>query len=129
MGRVIDGDTFDLDTGERIRLIGINSPEYQPWRNEAQFFGKEAADYARKILSGKKIRLESDIEAKDKYGRTLAYAYLEDGQFVNGLLVQEGYAKARDYPPNNRHLEDLNRAQKRAQKNKKGLWARPAGLS
>ena len=124
VSRVIDGDTFDLAGGERVRLIGVNSPEYEPWKNIRQSFGKEASDYARKLLNGKKVRLEFDTQTLDRYGRTLAYVYLEDGQFVNRLLAQEGYAKAKSYPPNNRYREVFNQSQKEAKKNKKGLWAR-----
>ncbi len=122
VNRVIDGDTFELAGGERVRLIGINSPEYEPWKNIKQFFGKEASDYARKLLDGKKVRLELDSQTLDKYRRTLAYVYLEDGQFVNSLLVQEGYAKAKSYPPNNRYRQVFNELEKEAKKNKKGLW-------
>ena len=122
--RVIDGDTFELENGERVRLIGIDSPEYEPLKNHVQFFGKEASDYARGLLDRKKIRLENDIEPRDKYGRTLAYAYLEDGQLVNRLLVREGHARAKYFPPNGRYRRELNNAQKEAQKSKKGLWAR-----
>ena len=121
---VIDGDTFDLDSGERVRLIGIDTPEYQPWKNRIDFFGKEASEYSRKLLTGKKVRLEKDVDPKDNYGRTLAYVYLEDGRFVNLLLVEEGYARAKYYSPNGRHYLEFKKSQDEARRSKKGLWTR-----
>lgn len=120
--RVIDGDTFDLDGGERVRLIGIDAPEHQPWKNRVQFFGKEAYEFSRRLLTGKKVRLEKDIDPKDNYGRTLAYVYLEDGRFVNLLLAEEGYARAKYYPPNGHHTLELKKSQDKARTSQKGLW-------
>ncbi len=123
--RVIDGDTFDLESGERVRLIGVDTPEYQPWKNRVDFFGKEASEFTRKLLTGKKVLLEKDADPKDNYGRTLAYVYLEDGRFVNLLLVEEGYARAKYYSPNGRHYLEFKRSQDKARRSKKGLWTKP----
>ena len=123
--RVIDGDTFDLDGGERVRLIGVDTPEYRPWKNRIDFFGKEASEYSRKLLTGKRVRLEKDVDPTDNYGRTLAYVYLEDGRFVNLLLVEEGYARAKYYSPNGRHYLEFKQSQDRARRSKKGLWTKP----
>jgi micrococcal nuclease len=120
--RVVDGDTIRVNAGERIRLIGINTPEYEPWKPFIQPYGKEAAEYSRELLTGKKVRLEPDVEPKDKYGRTLAYVYLEDGTFVNELLVREGYARAIYYAPNGRHYTELKAAEKEAKAEHKGVW-------
>ncbi len=122
VGSVIDGDTFKLDTGERIRLIGMDAPEYQPWKHRADFYGKEAFLFTKSLLGNKKVLLEKDASEKDKYGRTLAYVYLEDGTFVNRLLVAEGYARARNYPPDSRYQKTLKAAEKEAKTLKKGLW-------
>lgn len=113
---VVDGDTFKLDTGERIRLIGVDTPEYQPWKGRIDFYGKEASEFSKKYLSRKKVFLESDIQEKDKYNRTLAYVYLENGEFVNKVLVDEGYARAKYYPPNNRYRQILKTAEQTAKK-------------
>lgn len=121
---VLDGDTFDLEGGERVRLIGIDTPEYRPWKNHVDFFGREASEFSRKLLTGKRIRLEKDVDLKDNYGRTLAYVYLEDGTFVNRLLVEEGYARAKYFSPNGRYYVELKRSQEKARKLKKGLWTR-----
>ena len=119
---VIDGDTFELDTGERVRFIGIDTPEYQPWKGRVDYFGKEASEFSKRYLTGKKVILESDIQEKDKYGRTLAYVYLENGEFVNKVLVDKGYARAKYYRPDGRYRQIFNEAQQNAKKNCKGLW-------
>jgi micrococcal nuclease len=122
--RVVDGDTIRVNAGEKIRLIGINTPEYEPWKPFVQFYGKEAAEYSRGLLTGKKVRLVPDADPYDKYGRTLAYVYLEDGTFVNELLVREGYARAVYYAPNGLHYADLKAAEKEAKAAGKGVWSR-----
>ena len=123
VGWVIDGDTFQLDTGQRIRSIGVDTPEYQPWKHRADFYGKEAFLFAKRLLKDKKVLLERDVSENDKYGRRLAYVYLEDGTFVNRLLVAEGFARAKNYPPDSRYKKTLREAEKEAKTLKKGLWA------
>lgn len=120
---VIDGDTFQLASGEKVRLIGVDTPEYAPWKQRVGFYGKEAWEYARRLLTGQKVLLEEDVQPKDKYRRRLAYVYLENGVFVNQLLVREGFAKARYYAPNGRYRRVLALAQQSAQEAKKGLWS------
>ena len=122
VGNVIDGDTFQLKSGEKIRLLGIDTPEYQPWNGRVDHYGKEASQFAKKLLSGQNVLLESDIDPKDKYGRTLAYVYLKDGTFVNKLLVENGYAEAKYYKPNELHRLELNAVERKARSEKKGLW-------
>lgn len=122
--QVIDGDTFEIEDRERIRLDGIDSPEYRPWDNEVQFYGKEASAFAKELLRARKVRLVQDLKKRDKYGRTLAYAFLQDGRFVNQVLVEKGYARAKYYPPNGRYYFVLKFAQDKARKSKKGLWTR-----
>jgi len=119
---VIDGDTFQLDGGERVRLIGVDSPEHQPWKGNVEPYGAEASAYAKHILTGRRVRLEGDRQGSDRYGRTLAYVYLEDGSFFNQTLVEEGYAKAKHYAPNGRHRRTLAEAQGRARRSHRGLW-------
>ena len=121
---VIDGDTFQLDTGERVRFIGIDAPEYRPWAHRADFYGKEAFLYTKNLLKNKMVLLEKDVQKHDKYDRTLAYVYLEDGTFVNRLLAEEGYAQAKNYPPNGRYQKRLKEAEWKAKDLKKGMWAR-----
>ena len=120
--RVIDGDTVVLESGEHVRLLGINAPEYEPWKSYEEPYGKEAALYLRSKLSGKKVLLEKDQELLDRYGRTLAYLYLEDRTFINEDLVLGGYAKARYYAPNGKYFQKLKAAEKIARQEKRGLW-------
>ena len=123
--RVIDGDTVVLAGGEHVRLLGINAPEYEPWRHYAQPYGKESTACAGKWMAGKKVLLEHDTERKDKYGRTLAYVYLENGDLINRELVAEGCAKARYYAPNGRYYKILKEAEKTAKADHRGLWGGP----
>lgn len=126
---VIDGDTFQLETGERVRMIGMNTPEYMPWKNHIEPYGKEAAQFSKNLLTRKKVFLEADIEPKDKYGRSLYYVYLEDGTFVNLLLVEKGFAKAKAYKPNTRRYRELKNAEREAKSRSLGLWKKPANAN
>lgn len=127
--KVSDGDTFWIDNGtekgEKVRMTGIDTPEsHKSERKDVQFFGKEAEEYSRKLLLGKKVRLEYDVTPKDKYGRTLAYVYLEDGTFVNAHLIENGYAKAFTFPPNVRYADEFVQLEQQARAQNKGLWSR-----
>jgi endonuclease YncB( thermonuclease family) len=121
--RVVDGDTVVLDGNEKVRLTGINTPESVDPRRPVQWFGKEASAHAKSMLEGKRVRLETDVEPKDKYNRSLAYLYLEDGTFVNLRLVEDGYAFAYRYPPNVKHADEFRDAERRAREGGKGLWS------
>jgi micrococcal nuclease len=125
--KVSDGDTFwvTYPSGkeEKIRLIGINTPESRKTgRTEVEYFGKEAADFTKKLLLNKQVRLEFDVQRYDRYKRTLAYAYLESGTMVNALLVKEGYAQVATYPPNVRYQSLFQRLEREARNAKRGLW-------
>ncbi len=121
--RVVDGDTVVLDGNEKIRLIGINTPESVDPRKSVQWFGKEAAARTRALLEGRKVRVEFDVERKDRYGRTLGYLHRDDGLFVNLALVEEGYAFAYRYPPNVRYAERFRDAERGAREEARGLWS------
>ncbi len=121
--RVVDGDTVVLDGGERVRLIGIDTPETVDPRRPVQWYGKEASDRARSLLAGRGVRVEYDVARADRYGRTLAYLYLEDGTQVNLVMIEDGYAFASRYPPNVRYADSYSAAQRAAREAGKGLWA------
>ena len=121
--RVIDGDTIELATGEKVRYIGINTPEIHHPRKPVEYFGKEAMEFNRKLVTSKKVHLEFDAQKRDKYSRLLAYVYLPDGTFVNAELVKEGYAQVATYPPNVKHQKLFKKLQQEARKAKRGLWA------
>ncbi len=125
--KVVDGDTIWVSgkngPDEKIRLIGMDSHEI---RNTAQkkagFYGKEASDYLRKRVSGKKVHLEYDIQRYDRYRRTLAYVYLQDGTFINAEMVRKGYAVVMTVSPNVKYADQFILYQQEARKNKRGLW-------
>ncbi len=135
VSRVLDGDTLKLDNGERVRLIGIDTPETHDNQKlsrdvarrgsgrEAQLaMGRAAADFSRILLEGKSVRLEFDVETKDRYGRTLAYVYLSDGTFANEQIIRQGYAYPLTVPPNVRHAEDFQHWFEEAREQRRGLW-------
>ncbi|TRZ46229.1 thermonuclease family protein [Robertkochia solimangrovi] len=126
--KFVDGDTFWIDNGtekgEKIRLIGIDAPESRNMFNiKKEAFGTEASEYIKQLLQGKKVRLEYDVDKYDRYGRTLAYAYLEDGTFLNAHLVENGYAMAYTVPPNVKYAALFIEMQRNARENKAGLWS------
>jgi micrococcal nuclease len=119
--RVIDGDTIELENGERVRYIGIDTPETVHPLKAVQFMGKDASEFNRKLVEGKDVRLEYDVQRTDKYGRTLAYIYLGD-LFVNAELVKQGYAQIMTIPPNVKYQELFLSLQRDAREVKAGLW-------
>jgi micrococcal nuclease len=130
VSKFVDGDTFWISNfkgeQEKVRLIGVDAPETRKTgKKEIGYFGKEAASYVVKLLNGKKIRLEYDVTKYDRYKRTLAYVYLEDGTFLNAHLVENGYAMVMTVPPNVKYADLFVRLQKEARKKKKGLWNGP----
>lgn len=124
--RVVDGDTFVIyynGTNEKVRLIGVDTPEsVHPNEEKNTEFGDMVSNYSKKMLTGKKIQIEFDVEKRDKYGRLLAYVYL-DGQMYNEVLLEKGYAKLATYPPNVKYVDEFTKIQKRARENKMGMWA------
>lgn len=120
--RVVDGDTVVLDGNEKVRLIGINTPETVDPRRPVETYGKEASARTKALVEGKRVRLELDVEPVDRYGRTLGYLFLEDGTFVNLSLVADGYASAYRYPPNVKHAERFREAERAAREARLGLW-------
>jgi micrococcal nuclease len=125
--KIVDGDTFWVDDGSekgmKIRLIGVDAPESRrSFNKEVGHYGKEAKEYLTQMLDGKLVRLEYDVGRKDRYGRTLAYVYLEDGTFVNADLVKNGYAMIMTVPPNVKYAELFLELQREARENGRGLW-------
>jgi len=125
--KIVDGDTFWVDDGSekgmKIRLIGVDAPESRrSFNKEVGHYGKEAKEYLTQMLDRKLVRLEYDVGRKDRYGRTLAYVYLEDGTFVNADLVKNGYAMIMTVPPNVKYAELFLELQREARENGRGLW-------
>ncbi len=124
--RVVDGDTIQVCCivwkREKVRYIGINTPETKHPTKGVEYYGQEAAEANRKLVDGKTVRLEFDVQEQDRYGRLLAYVYLEEGTFVNAWLVQHGYAAVMTVPPNVKHQELFLRLQREAREEGRGLW-------
>ncbi len=124
---IIDGDTIELENGEKVRYIGIDTPETRikqddnTWLYQPQVYAERAKDFNRKLVEGKKVRLEYDIVQKDKYNRALAYVFIGD-TFVNAELIRQGYAMLFTIPPNVKHIDHFIKLQKEARENKRGLW-------
>lgn len=125
--KVVDGDTMDVSINgatERIRLIGINTPETVDPRKPVECFGKEASAKAKELLTNKKVYLEADPSQgeRDKYNRLLRYVFLEDGTSFNFLMIKEGYAYEYTYDIPYKYQTEYKQAQKVAQSSKAGLW-------
>jgi len=134
--RVVDGDTLKLASGERVRLIGIDTPELhaslkldrdaergQMDKATIQKLGLEAYKFTKKLVEGKRISLEFDVDKYDKYDRLLAYVYLkDDGTFVNAEIVKQGYASLLTIPPNVKYADTFRKLYQEARENKRGLW-------
>jgi micrococcal nuclease len=119
---VVDGDTIVLNTGQRIRYLGINAPEIDHEDSKAQPYGYQARSFNKKLLISRKIRLEFDAERCDQYGRMLAYIFLPDGAFANLLLLENGLAFYLYRLPNVKYEKILCQAQLAAMASRKGLW-------
>ena len=124
--RVSDGDTFVATVKgrrERIRVIGVDTPESVSPNQPDEPYGEEASDFAKHHLDGETVRLAGDAEPRDRYGRMLAYVWLEDGTFWNALLVAEGYAQQLTVPPNVTYERLFRRLVGQARREDRGLWA------
>jgi len=133
--RAVDGDTLVLENGERVRLIGIDTPEmhdsgklYKDAQRSHQTtaaikaMGRKAWQFTKKLVEGKRVRLEFDVDKLDRYDRILAYAYLKDGTFVNAEIVKAGYASLLTIPPNVKYAELFRQLYEEARSNRRGLW-------
>lgn len=126
--RTVDGDTLVAEVGgveERVRLIGINTPESVDRSRPVMCFGKEASAHLTELLPpGTPIRLVRDVEARDRYDRLLAYVYrASDGRFVNLAMVQDGFANQYTFPPNVEHTRVFRDAAAAARRAGTGLWS------
>ncbi|WP_028550337.1 thermonuclease family protein [Paenibacillus sp. UNC451MF] len=122
--RVVDGDTFEIKKDgkkEKVRLIGVDTPETKKANTPVMFYGKEASDYTQKRLENKTVELEWDVEKRDQYDRYLAYVWIGD-ELYNRTLVQEGYARMATFPPNVKYVDQFKKDQEAARKQQKGLW-------
>ena len=135
VSRVVDGDTLVLENNEKLRLIGIDTPEmhesdklYRDVRRSGEEastirqLGRRSYEFTKKLVEGKRVRLEFDVERLDRYKRILAYVYLSDGAFLNAMIVEQGYASPMVYAPNTKYADLFARLYREARENKRGLW-------
>ena len=134
--RVVDGDTIVVElldgSSEKVRLIGINTPETVKPNSAVEHYGKEASNYTKSMLSGKTIYLEKDVGDRDKYGRLLRYVWIEIPQKINeqeirqkmfnAILVIDGYAQLMTMPPDVKYANYFKKFQRDSRERNKGLW-------
>jgi micrococcal nuclease len=123
--KVIDGDTLEVTGGERVRLIGVDTPETVAEDRPVGCFGKEASRFTASVVPpGTPVRLVGDAEQRDRFGRLLAYVYRRaDGLFVNAELLRRGYALLLTIPPNIAHTDEFAAIARQAREGSQGLWA------
>jgi len=128
VSKVIDGDTIVLENGQKVRYIGIDTPELNHKKNKIECYAKEAFEENKKLVLGKKVYLQKDVSEKDRYNRLLRYVFLDEkmstdeGSFVNLFLVKKGLAYAATFPPDVRYTNLFLQAQKEAREKNLGLW-------
>lgn len=125
--QTIDGDTIEIELNgktERVRMIGIDTPETHDPRKPVQCFGEAAATHTKQLLEGKNVRLEANPQDadRDKYRRLLRYVYLPDGTLINAKLIEDGYAFAYTVFPHPK-LDDFRAFESTARTANRGLWA------
>jgi micrococcal nuclease len=126
--KVIDGDTIVLENGEKVRYLGIDTPELNHPKKKVECFAYQAHEKNKELVLGKKVFLQKDISEKDKYGRLLRYVFLDEkmstdeGSFVNLYLVKNGFAYAATFPPDVNYTDLFLKAQKEAYQKNLGLW-------
>lgn len=126
--KVVDGDTFEVSFSgkkDKVRLIGVDTPEVVDPRKPVQCYGREASAKAKSVLTGQEVILKSDPTQsdRDRYNRMLRYVYLKDGTFFNKLMIQEGYAHEYTYNIPYQYQLEFKESEKKARTEKRGLWA------
>jgi micrococcal nuclease len=126
--RIVDGDTIHVRVDgrvEKVRYIGVNTPEVHHPRKGEEPGGRAAAAVNRDLVNGRRVRLELDAQSRDRYGRLLAYVWVDD-TMINAELVRRGFAQVMTVPPNVRHQSLFLKLQREAREAGRGLWADPA---
>lgn len=126
--RIIDGDTIEVHKLGKIRYIGVNTPELHHPRKGKEPFGPEAYLVNKRLVLGKKVQIELDVQERDKYGRILAYVY-SGTTFINAYLMESGYAQVMTIPPNVKYADLFLKLQQGARQKNLGIWGQPQKLS
>ena len=144
--RVVDGDTaiisFIFDDGskylkERVRFLGVNTPETVHPNKPVEYYGKEASNFTKSELTDKTVWLQTDVEVKDRYGRMLAYVWMKEPSkkdlddensireyMFNAKLLLDGYAQLMTVQPNSRYSNLFVHFQREARQDNRGLWGK-----
>lgn len=118
--RVVDGDTFETDGGDKVRLIGVNTPEKY---GTVEYYGLEASAYTEKMLKGKSVYLFKDVSETDQYGRLLRFVFIAgESEMYNATLLREGYANVMTYSPDVAMAERFLKLERAARDSGVGLW-------
>lgn len=124
--RVVDGDTIHVEAGgelEKVRYIGVDTPETRKPGSPVECFGKRASAQNARLVGGERVSLVRDAEARDRYGRLLAYVYrVRDGRFVNAELIRGGFAQPLSIAPNVAHAAEFAALAREARQARRGLW-------
>jgi len=115
--RMVDGDNFELEDGRRIRLLNVDTPE------EGMCFREQSTQISTDLLLNQKVKIETDINNMDRFGRTLAYVFLKDGTFINKKLLEEGVGEFQIDTVNLKYQDNLTKAAEDGHDNIKGLWS------
>lgn len=122
--KVIDGDTLIIDTGQKIRYIGIDTPEVET----GECFATEAAEINEDMVMDREVKLEKDTSETDKYGRLLRYVYVDEGsdgwEMINNELINVGLAKVETVLPDTKYKDKFIDSENYARENKLGLWGK-----
>jgi micrococcal nuclease len=125
--KVVDGDTIHVQLGatrEKVRYIGVDTPETKDPRRPVQCYGQRAADFNAQLVDGERVRLVRDVRARDRYGRLLAYVYrVRDELFVNAELARLGYAQPLSIAPDVRYADRFAQLARAARRAGRGLWS------
>lgn len=122
VARVIDGDTFELANGKKVRLLGVDAPE------KNKYFYSEAKEKLKELIENKNVFLETDVTNSDNNGRLLRYVFVSD-TFVNLEMVRQGFANVYIVSPNEKYSSQLLEAEEYARKNRLGIWGRLSQFS
>ena len=119
--RVIDGDTIELENGQVVRYLLIDTPETVHPEKPVECFGPEATERNRQLVEGRRVRLEKDVTDRDAYGRLLRYVYIDEAM-VQGELIREGYGYVYSRQPDVKYLRDIAALEREAREQGAGLW-------
>ena len=122
---VFDGDTILLQNNEKVRYLGIDAPEIDHEGGKSEFMALDSRKFNRQAVARSAVRLQFDEEKRDRYGRILAYVFLENGEMLNALLVRRGLAHVLFTNGHIRYEGHLLRCQRQAMMEKLGIWSRP----